>query len=346
MLQFSVTAKEKMRCGGCGKCHNCRLYHADPRFRWLWDGKHGPMPDARDGFIGRFNAAAQNAAGLAYAGPAASGIVICGGGPRWEAGIEVTARMIRHVGCEWPIQVWHFGSRGEGPTDSFRAALAPLGVEWVDAEQILPDAHFRPGTPGGWQLKPHAILHAPFARVLLLDADCYPVAPFEHLAAHPSVFWPDIATAVGTMTPAHFAAVGLPFADDRNWETGQIFVDKTAPQQMQSLTLACWLALQPNLREYSYGDCGAFQMGWRRAEAKHLMHSGRPEWRNTAFIHRDPTDRGGPMFVHRCRDKFRQPAAGKYATPQKTGAAPKFQPELPSEVIAWQLYLRYLERQT
>ena len=136
---------------------------------------------------------------------AGRGAVLCGGG-RYEAGVYVACRMLRRVGWDHPIQVWH---RGDEEPVSARVRRLP-GVEIVDAEAHPARAGRR--LLGGWEAKSLAILNSPFEEVLFLDADCYPVFdPDECFAPdhnpHGVVTWPDTPVADDAV---HWPSYGLP----------------------------------------------------------------------------------------------------------------------------------------
>ena len=59
------------------------------------------------------------------------GIVICGGGAKYFPCAWVAVKMLRHLGCTLPIELWHLGAREMTP--EMRALVAPLGVRCVDA---------------------------------------------------------------------------------------------------------------------------------------------------------------------------------------------------------------------
>ena len=39
------------------------------------------------------------------------GIVICGGGAKYFPCVYVLVRLLRHLGCQLPIEVWHLGAK-------------------------------------------------------------------------------------------------------------------------------------------------------------------------------------------------------------------------------------------
>src|SRR5439155_27024498 len=65
---------------------------------------------------------------------AARGIVICGGGPKHFPNAWVCIRMLRHVGCSLPIQLWHLGS--EELPRQWKRLLDAWEVRCVDALEV------------------------------------------------------------------------------------------------------------------------------------------------------------------------------------------------------------------
>lgn len=108
---------------------------------------------------------------------AGRGIVICGGGEKYLPSVFVLVRLLRHLRCQLPIEVWHLG-REEMP-DAMRSLLAEQGAVCMDGaamRRVHPARRL-----GGWELKCYALLHSTFAEVLLLDADNCPVRNPEFL---------------------------------------------------------------------------------------------------------------------------------------------------------------------
>lgn len=234
------------------------------------------------------------------------GIVVIGGG-KYFASAYVTIRVLRHVHCRLPVQLWHLD--GEVSAEQ-RRLLAPYCVECVDADRLrgthpyrFLDGHWWKG----WQLKPYAMMHCPFEEVLLLDADCYPVRDPEPIfdwdgyRRHGAVFWPDIESSLVLVREDDVRAFGVAAFDDRPTESGQLLVNKRQ----------CWrelnLALHYNARaDYTYnllwGDKDTYPIAWRRMGTPYArMH---PDSRGTphGILHYDQF--GDVLFQHRCTAKF------------------------------------------
>jgi hypothetical protein len=128
------------------------------------------------------------------------GIVICGGGEIHFPCAWVCICMLRTLGCELPIELWHRGPREM--TDTMRALVAPLAVTCVDAYRMARKHPVR--RLDGWELKSYAIAFSRFEEVLYLDADNMAVVDPEFLfSSEPyrqtgALFWPDRYTGPGT----------------------------------------------------------------------------------------------------------------------------------------------------
>lgn len=259
------------------------------------------------------------------------GIVIAGGGSYFAAAY-VTLRVLRHVGCTLPIQLWHF--RDELTTRE-RALVAELGCQCVDADEHAAANGFtwHDSWWKGWQLKSYAIWHAPFREVLWLDADCYPTRNptylFDDLAYRErgSIFWPDLADSSCPLPPDAPLIFGAPALTDLPCESGQLLIDKGL----------CWrellLALFLNRHaDYTYkllwGDKDTFPIAWRRLGREYgrlwPIATATPQ----AILQHDA--QGEVIFQHRARDKFRL-AETNFPTNQQPQPANVFNPALAHE---------------
>lgn len=233
------------------------------------------------------------------------GIVIVGGGA-YFASLYVTVRVLRHVGCKLPVEVWYFGDKGE-ISDAQKRALAGYDVRFVDADQ-----HARANRPrifDGWGLKPYAVAFSSFAEVLSLDADCYPVRDPSYLfdspeyQAHGAAFWPDDEfhdLGQGKWTGV-WETFGMAHRVERGFESGQFMVHRGR----------CWreMALTRKLNEHSdfvykhvWGDKETFHLAWRMLGSEYAMPSSR--WRQSVHTLVQHGFEGRVLFQHRCRDKF------------------------------------------
>jgi hypothetical protein len=121
-----------------------------------------------------------------------TGIVMVAGGKylRWA---YASIRKAQEV-TDLPIQIWHLGEDEVTPED--REKFADLDVEFVNARDFQEEhPSFQ---KGGWETKSYAVAYCPFERVLMLDADCYPLVDPEFLFETPEfkstgvIMWPDL----------------------------------------------------------------------------------------------------------------------------------------------------------
>lgn len=288
------------------------------------------------------------------------GVVIYGGGWKYFPGIYVVVRMLRHLGCTLPIQVWCLGDKGEFDI-RMHQATQDFNVEWLDANDLWRKtpgmALRRDGLDHGWMLKSYACLWSGFADVLGLDADSYPVRNPDEFFDDPeyrrlgAALWPDQAD----FPPSLYQKFGVsPPAEGFSIESGQCFFDKT--RHFEALWLATWLNTYWDYTYHCgpYGDKDMLQLAWLKYYQTHtppettatglpfLLVHRKPTWRKVAFLCYDRQRQ--VLFVHRCRDKFRfsgkldgLPVGNRYATTQNTQSNQFFE-ELPGEAEAFHFY--------
>jgi ADP-heptose:LPS heptosyltransferase len=234
---------------------------------------------------------------------AGRGIVICGGGARYFTNAWVCVNMLRYLGCELPIQLWHLGAR---ELDGRMAALmAPLGVSCVDAHALRKRHPAR--RLAGWELKPYAILHSPFREVLLLDADNVPVRDPAELFETPeyeragAVFWPDYDAGPNAKLAAIWRSCGLRQPREPEFESGQVLVNKSRCWPALSLTL--WFNEQSDFYyRYLHGDKETFHLAFRKTATPYEMVSTPIHPLTATMCQHD--FRGRRVFQHRNMDKW------------------------------------------
>lgn len=266
------------------------------------------------------------------------GIVIAGGGA-YFASAYVVLRVLRHVGCTLPVELWHL----DGEIDAaMRRLLRPLGVRCINADAVTRRHPFR-FLDGhwwkGWQLKPYAVVHSAFREVLFLDADCYPARDPTFLFDWPrfrewgSIFWPDVESSRGLFTPELWALFGVPPETRMPFESGQLLVNKAL----------CWrelnLALHYNAQaDFTYrilwGDKDTFLVAWRRLGRDYGMLWPSSGWDTHTILQYD--DRGEPLFLHRCRDKWRV-APADFRSSRQLAHLNQYNCRLPHEDFCFQV---------
>lgn len=237
------------------------------------------------------------------------GIVIAGGGLKYFPSVWVNVNLLRHHGCELPIQLWYLGDSECDPY--MKRLLAPLGVECVDARKVEQDIPVR--ILCGWELKPYAALHSPFAEVLFLVADNGVCLDPTYLFDEPkykdrgAVFWPDYAC--WTIKPGVWEVFGFDdlaepevAAHERAFESGQYLIDKN--RCWRELRMSLWYAEHSDWTfKHVYGDKECFHLGWRKLDTEYAMPSAGPGWDVHTIVQFD--FRGQIVFQHRCQDKWK-----------------------------------------
>ena len=230
------------------------------------------------------------------------GIVICAGGARLFTCAWVAVGILRRtLGCKLPIQVWHLGPEEMGPP--MRALLEELDVDVVDALAVAARHPMR--RLGGWELKPYAIVHAPYREVMLIDADNVPAIDPTPLFDWPefadtgALFWPDVVRLKRDNPIWDLTAVA--YKDGASFESGQIVIDKRR----------CWRALQLALfmNEHSdlyyrhlYGDKDTFLIAWSRLGQAYAITPHAPAFLTEALYQKD--FEGRVVFQHRTNAKW------------------------------------------
>ena len=241
---------------------------------------------------------------------AGRGVVIPGGGDTYFPCAWVCIRLLRHVGCNLPIELW-LTSFSE-LDDSLRRLVEPYGVRCVDANALRLRYPVRSGLTG-WELKPYALLHCAFREALLLDADNVPVRDPGFLFDAPqyraagAAFWPDS----GPLEPDNpiWEICNVPYREEPSFESGQVLIDKQR----------CWRALQltMHLNDHSdfyyrhlYGDKDTFHFAWRMLGQEYAMvpHPLHKLWRCMCQHDFD----GRRLFQHRHRAKWHASAANPH----------------------------------
>src|SRR5579875_1680290 len=236
------------------------------------------------------------------------GIVLPGGGQKYLPSVYVNVRLLRHLGCNLPIQLWHFGWLELDLT--IRRLLTPYGVEFINARDIAEQFPCR--ILGGWELKPFAILHSRFQEVLLLDADSMPVSNPDWIFDTPEYrqrgawFTPD---QPGPLPKRTWDIFGIPYRTEQAFESGQMVINKEI----------CWreLNLTCHYNEHSdfyyhivHGDKDTFHMAWRKLGTEYAIVGHDAEVVVHSFLQRWFDDR--PVFFHRTGDKWRLEGNRRY----------------------------------
>lgn len=245
------------------------------------------------------------------------GAVVCGGG-KYFTSAYVVCRVLRHVGWAHPIQLWHLP--GETLLPWQEKALEALDVEPVDAGDVAKRHPLR--ILAGWELKPFAVLHAPFEEVLYLDADSYPMRDPDYLfdldgyQATGAIFTPDSGRF--DLKDTQWRFFGVTPRHEWSFESGQFVVDKS--RWWQALRLALhWCEWSDLTFRVIYGDKDTFHIAARKLGLDYAMSARRPGGGRWGLLQHDPN--GDPLWVHRIHAKFVLPGDSKSFISAQQGSA-------------------------
>lgn len=264
------------------------------------------------------------------------GIVIAGGG-KYFPSAYVTIRVIRHLHCGLPIQLWYFGKTNE-IDEKMKLSLIDYGVEFVDADEVRKEHKTR--MLGGFEIKWFGVQNSPFEEVLFLDADSYPVINPEELFEHPdylktgAVFFPDLAST-NTWTKWDMFHVEKSEVDqDAGHETGQFLINKQ--KCWQCLQLANWYNNWSDITyKWEHGDKLCSRVPWAYFRQPYTFWKKVPTWHVNSYLHKDSTDQ--VIFVHRCRSKFKFSEKDTFYTPQNSKEV-QYVKDLPLEDFCFQVF--------
>lgn len=234
---------------------------------------------------------------------AGRGIVICGGGVRYFTCAWVCINMLRHFGCRLPIEFWYLG--GAETDERMIGLLKPLQVECIDASEVR--KKFPSRGLGGWELKPYALLHSRFREVLLLDADNVPVIDPTYLfdiaqyKKTGAIFWPDYNRVKGRNAKMIWRSCGLGLPKEKEFETGQILVDKS--RCWPALCLTLWFNEHSDFYyRYVHGDKETFHLAFRKLKQPYCIVPKPIHKLQATMCQHD--FQGRRVFQHRNRDKW------------------------------------------
>ncbi|HYF35004.1 MAG TPA: glycosyltransferase family 9 protein [Prosthecobacter sp.] len=194
------------------------------------------------------------------------GIVICAGGTSYFANAWILVQLLRHHGCELPIELWAFDEQEFDGAMQMLAKKIGASVRFAGPNLRLQCAK---EVPGRWQwvLKPYSILHSSFEEVLYLDADSFPVRDPSSLfeshtyRAEGCVFWPDLG--ITEASRPIWEVMGIAYRPEPEFETGQMVIDKRRCRE--PLQLALWMYQHAGIF-YSmiWGDKDTFRFAWHK----------------------------------------------------------------------------------
>lgn len=156
-----------------------------------------------------------------------NGIVIAGGG-RYFPSAYANVRLIRHHGCQLPIELWYLGRDNEMP-EEWRKIIEPYGVTCIDADEVNKRNLIR--ILNGWELKIFAAAHNRFRKFISLDSDCFPMRDPTFVLSDPrflgagAVFQRDCA-GFEWIKPGVVELFNIPTQPVWDLESGAFSIDK------------------------------------------------------------------------------------------------------------------------
>jgi SAM-dependent methyltransferase len=220
------------------------------------------------------------------------GIVTLGEGRYWPM-LVVQLRMIR-ANNDFPVIVYYRPWAGD---------VCKEDVRHLDMIEFRPiPAAPGPRRRGGWEAKTLALVDCPFERVLWLDADAYPVAPFATLfdevsPESPFAYWSDIHTQRFSV---NWGMCGMPnHGGDGGVQGGHLLLHRPAAWRL--LACANWLNQHS---EYFYRAGFGDQDMWRIAikllgTPHHVLGQTEYHGEGTVVKHGE-----APVVVHRINCKM------------------------------------------
>jgi hypothetical protein len=198
------------------------------------------------------------------------GIVICTGGKRLFTNAWVNVNILRYLGCELPIEFWYLGP--QEMDSKMKALVKPLGVTCVDAMRLREQYPAR--ILNGYEVKAYALKHSPFRQTLLLDSDNVAVKEPTFLfnspefLAYRAIFWPDFSRLESFRLA--WDCTGVPFQDEPEFESGQVYVDRE--KVWDALSLSMWYNEHSDfLYKHVHGDKETFHLAFRKLGVKYAM---------------------------------------------------------------------------
>ena len=250
--------------------------------------------------------------------PQDRGIVIVGGG-RYLPSVYISIRVLRHLGCQLPIEVWHFDKENDSKIETF---IRSYDVQFVNANEIANEHSFRFldwHWWRGWQLKSFALLHSRFEEALLLDADCFPIRNPEYLFDWPEyrekgvVIWPDLYHSPTQASLETCRLFEIDWPDQRLAESGQFLVNRR--ECWQQLVLAGFYNEAADITyRYIWGDKDTFPFAWMRTRKPYARMWPECEADDGCLLQFDFNRH--VIFQHRVGDKFKLGGSDFASTPQ------------------------------
>jgi hypothetical protein len=204
------------------------------------------------------------------------GIVMCAGG-RFFCCAYASIRIIRELGCNLPVEMWHLGP-GE-MDDYMRSLIEPYNVKVIDAYEVRKTHPSR--ILAGWEIKPYATIHSSFEELIFLDADCVTVKNPEYLFDLPcyqftgSHFFPDRPADWSKGIENLFGIKTIPH--EKVFETGQYVLNKEKCWKEINQTM-WWNEHSDFTYRHIHGDKDTYHVAWSQCLTPYAMCDRYPDF--------------------------------------------------------------------
>lgn len=272
-----------------------------------------------------------------------NGIIYVGGGKYWP-GIATGIHMLRHVGCDLPIEVWYRGKCETVWTED----VAGMGVKFFDVDQLGAETGLSTipqgvVASGGWEAKLTALMLTKFSNVLYLDADAYcvndPTKLLSTFAPYMLAYWKDLPNQERTVRWPNVWEKGG-YSGVLQIQGGQLLINRVNGWHM--IHLANYMCQNSHyFFRHMYGDQDAWRVALSMLTQSNMSCShyqiDKAIWSGIAFV---CSDDNTPYVVHRCQGKLFEhkdipKGQVKYSNPQY---------HLPREVEVFDYFAKILNR--
>jgi len=220
-------------------------------------------------------------------------VLYVGGGSYWP-GIVVGCKLLRMMGYQGRIEVWH--GHHANPEPVFPEDVEGLDVHIVNALKI----GTKPRILRGWETKFHAIQHCRARKVFFLDADAYFVKPIDRIynEFYGLTYWYE------TVQKINWDAVwGKMKRDVPSIQGGHFFIDR---EKCWPLVLVTdWLCQHSDFYfQHMWGDQDALKLALSILIETPFRVIDRVRWNKGVFWCPYKEE---PVIIHRVRSKLFHP---------------------------------------
>lgn len=230
------------------------------------------------------------------------GIVFLAGGKTYFINAYASARMLRKLGCNLPIEWFYLGD--EMKPEWIRVVEEIPNTKCIDLGQLNKNNR---KDNGGWQNKINAVLNSSFDEVLYLDADCFvwrnPEYLFEtrEFKETGALLWKDISDWKKEQNPVLKKYFGVEPQHQECCESGQLLFNKEKVMGALLKTKE-YNANSKKYYEVVYGDKDTFYFGFLSTNTPFCFVPKRPSIGYKCLLQHDTS--GEIVFSHMTGGKW------------------------------------------